>query len=146
MDLIWPLYATGLMGSKIKKGYLFTKEETDLTDLRNVLTTTGKNAKEGRDEKKRKWEWSGEPTHGSSFFSCHPFNCFLAVVTMTGLQGEKSCPNTHKCTCIHAGMCTVLQCDRAAREELKWPPILECPPLFFHHPQIHCLFLPLRQQ
>lgn len=39
---------------------------------------------EGRDEK---WERSGEATRGSSFLSCHPFNCFLAVVTMTGLQG-----------------------------------------------------------
>lgn len=62
------------------------------TDLWNVFTTAaggggdeeeeGKK-KEGRDERRKKWEWSGGATHGSSFFSCQPFNCFLAVVTMT---------------------------------------------------------------
>lgn len=30
----------------------------------------------------------GGATRGSSFLSCHHFNCFLAVVTMTGLQGD----------------------------------------------------------
>lgn len=61
-----------------------------------------RNGGEGRDERRRKWEWSGGAAHGSSFFSCHPFNCFLAVVTMTGLQGERSCSNTHKCPRAHA--------------------------------------------
>lgn len=37
-------------------------------------------------------ERRGVAARGSSFFSCHPFNCFPAVVTMTRLQGEQSRP------------------------------------------------------
>lgn len=141
-----PLYITGRMGSGgEKKCCLFTQNMLHLTDSWNALTTAGakqkKNGKEGRDEKRRKWEWSEEATHGSSFFSCHPFNCFLAVVTLTGLQGGKICANSHALshtrartnTCMYA----TLQCDRAAREKSWNDPLFFEHHLFLRRPQFH---------
>lgn len=150
-----PLYITGRMGSGgEKKCCLFTQNMLHLTDSWNALTTAGakqkKNGKEGRDEKRRKWEWSEEATHGSSFFSCHPFNCFLAVVTLTGLQGGKICANSHALSHtrahkhMHVRHATVWQSCQG--KKLKWPTIFRASPLSPPPTISPCPRLPLRQQ
>lgn len=146
-----PLYITGRMGSGGEKNAVYL-HMLHLTDSWNALTTAGakqkKNGKEGRDEKRRKWEWSEEATHGSSFFSCHPFNCFLAVVTLTGLQGGKICANSHALshTRAHKHMHVRHSVTELPGKKLKWPTIFRAPPLSPPPTISPCPRLPLRQQ
>ena len=121
----WDLYITRLMGSIIEMtmlSYLFIYFfYSQISSNRRVKCLNDRGGVKLR--RGRKWVWSGEAAHGSGFFSCHPFNCFLAVVPMTGLQGEQSCAHTHTQILLHtrAHVRSVLQYDRAAEEEQKWP-------------------------
>lgn len=141
-----PLYITGRMGSGgEKKCCLFTQNMLHLTDSWNALTTAGakqkKNGKEGRDEKRRKWEWSEEATHGSSFFShVIPLIAFLQLSHWQDCREGKSAPTrTRSVTHARTNTCmyATLQCDRAAREKSWNDPLFFEHHLFLRRPQFH---------